>query len=204
MEGCAKALQEANSFSLWLMSGLLSQLKRDGFKPSDPSLFDSAISSISCCLSNRTQTAAALSDFLVLKRRESYLGHASVPLSTVQKRELLVTPGSSTVLPAQDLIEKLSGQVKEDSFISSSLSFPNLPTPNRWGGVSPLRPPKLRAPLVGLVHPVIHSRWTTRIPALSLHLGSVPPLPAEVAAVSGLGVAGVWLLLRNPNRSFWK
>ena len=38
MEGCAKALLEANSFFLWLMSGLLSQLKRDGFKPSDLTL----------------------------------------------------------------------------------------------------------------------------------------------------------------------
>ena len=43
MEGCAKALLEVNSFSLWLMSNLLSQLKLDGFKPSNPTLFDSAI-----------------------------------------------------------------------------------------------------------------------------------------------------------------
>ena len=53
MEGCAKALPEVNSFSFWLMSGLLSQLKRDGFKPSNPTLFDSAISSLSCSISNQ-------------------------------------------------------------------------------------------------------------------------------------------------------
>ena len=47
LEGCWKALPESNSYSLWLMSDLLSQLKRDGFAPSDPTLFDSAISSIS-------------------------------------------------------------------------------------------------------------------------------------------------------------
>ena len=112
IEGCTKALLEANSFSLWLMSGLLSQLKRDGLTPSDPTLFDSAISSLSCSILNQTQTASALSDFVVSKRRESYLGHASLPLSTAQKRELLISPGFGSDLFDQELIEKVSGQVK--------------------------------------------------------------------------------------------
>ena len=99
------------------MSGLLSQLKRDGFKPSDPAFFDSAISSLSWSISNQTQTVSALSDFLVSKQRESYLGHASLPLSAAQKRELLISPGSGSYLFDQDLLEKVSGQVKADSFI---------------------------------------------------------------------------------------
>ena len=65
MEGYTKALLEANSYSLWLMSGLLSQLKRDGFQHSDPTLFDSAISSLSSSISNQTQTASALTDFFI-------------------------------------------------------------------------------------------------------------------------------------------
>ena len=40
LEGCWKALLESNSYTLWLMSGLLSQLKRDGFASSEPTLFD--------------------------------------------------------------------------------------------------------------------------------------------------------------------
>ena len=63
IEGCTKALLEVNSYSLWLMSGLLSQLKRDDFQPSDPTLFNSAISSLSSSNSNQTQTASALTDF---------------------------------------------------------------------------------------------------------------------------------------------
>ena len=107
-------------------SGLLSQLKRDGFKPSDPTLFDSIISSLSCSISNQMQTASALSDFIVSKRHESYLGRASLPLSAAQKRELLISPGSGSDLFDQELIEKVSGQVKEDSFVSSSSSLAKL------------------------------------------------------------------------------
>ena len=44
---------EVTSSSLWLMSGILAMLKRDGFQPSDPALFNSALSSVSagsnCC-----------------------------------------------------------------------------------------------------------------------------------------------------------
>ena len=43
-----------------------------------------------------------------------------------QKKELLTSLGSGTDLFAQDLLEKVSGQVKENSFISSSLSLAKL------------------------------------------------------------------------------
>ena len=52
------------------MSGLLSQLKRDVFKPT---LFDSAISSLSFSISNQTQMASALSDFIVSKNAVSLI-----------------------------------------------------------------------------------------------------------------------------------
>ena len=72
------------------------------------------------------RTAASLTDFLISKRREFYLGHASLPLSAAQKSDLLVTSGSDSTLFDQGLLEKVSSQVKEDSFISSSLSMANL------------------------------------------------------------------------------
>ena len=125
LEGCSKALLESNSYALWLMSGLPSQLKQDGFAPLDPTLFDAPISSI-CVLANQTETAAAMSDFLVSKRRESYLNHVSLPISASQKRELPITLGSGDSLFDQDLLEKVSGQVKVDSFISSTMSLSKL------------------------------------------------------------------------------
>ena len=126
MESSTRSLLEANSYSLWLLSGLLSQLKRGGFAPSDPLLFDSGLSSLSASLSGQTRTAASLTDFLVSKRRESFLSHALLPLSAPQKCDLLVTPGSDSTFFDQGVLEKVSSQVKEDSFILSSLSMAKL------------------------------------------------------------------------------
>ena len=61
-----------------------------------------------------------------MKRRETYLGYVSLPISTSQKRELPITPGSGESLFSQDLLKKVSGQVKEDSFISSTVSLAKL------------------------------------------------------------------------------
>ena len=81
---------------------------------------------LSSSISNHTLTASTLTDFLVSKCRESYLSHASLPLSAAQKGELLISPGSGTDLFAQELLKVVSGQVKEDSFISSSSSLAKL------------------------------------------------------------------------------
>ena len=116
---------EACSFSHWMMSGSLSQLKRDGFNPSDPTLFNTAISSVSAALSSQARSVAAVSTFMCSKRRESLLAHATVPVSRVQKRELTVAPGSDGLFD-QDLLEKIASQVKEDAFVSSSMSMAKL------------------------------------------------------------------------------
>ena len=79
------------------------------------------ISLISASLSSQARSAAALFDFLQLKRKESFEAHATLPLSRAQKRELLVSPCSTSGLFDQSLLEKVSSQVKEDSFIFSSL-----------------------------------------------------------------------------------
>ena len=52
---------EVTSSSLWLMSGVLAMLKRDGFQPT---LFNSALSSVSAALSRQARTAAAGSTFI--------------------------------------------------------------------------------------------------------------------------------------------
>ena len=59
---------EVTSSSLWLMSGILAMLKRDDFQPSNPTLFNSALSSVSAALSRQARTAAAGSGFMRAKR----------------------------------------------------------------------------------------------------------------------------------------
>ena len=125
IEKCSWTFLGGHSQSFWLLSALLSQLKQDGFQPSDPVLFDKTISSLSATLASQTSLAAGLADFVVTKRRESYLAHVCLPISAPQKRELFVAPGSDMSLFDQSLLEKVSGQVEEDS-ISSFLSLAKL------------------------------------------------------------------------------
>ena len=55
---------QATSSSLWMMSGIRAMLKRDGFNPSTPGLFNTAIASISASLVFQERTAASGSEFL--------------------------------------------------------------------------------------------------------------------------------------------
>ena len=114
---------EVTSSSLWLMSGILAMLKRDRFQPSDPALFNTALSSVSAALSRQARTAAAGSGFLRAKRRESLLAHTTLPVPESQKRSLTTTPGSSSGLFDSELLSEVVSQVHSSSQISSNLAL---------------------------------------------------------------------------------
>ena len=115
-----------DSQCFWLLSSLLTQLKDDGYKPSDPVFFDKNISALSAALASQTTMAAGVSDFVASKRRESYLAHASCPIAESVKRDLLVSPGTSAFLFDRPLLEKVVTAMKEDSLISSTASLASL------------------------------------------------------------------------------
>ena len=114
---------EVTSSSLWLMSGILAMLKRDGFQPSDPALFNSALSAVSAALSRQALTAAAGSTFVRAKRRESLLAHTTLPVPESQKHDLTVAPGSSSGLFDSELLSEVVAQVHSSSQISSNLAL---------------------------------------------------------------------------------
>ena len=66
---------------LWLLSALLAQLKEDGYQPSDYSLFDENISSLSAALDVQTPVTGSFSDLINSKRRGSCLSHSSLTLA---------------------------------------------------------------------------------------------------------------------------
>ena len=115
---------EVTSSSLWLMSGILAMLKRDGFQPSDPALFNAALSSVSAAMSQQARSAATDSTFLRTKRRESLLSHTSVPVPEAQRRSLTTAPGSSTGLFDESLLGDVVAQVQRSSLISSDVRTP--------------------------------------------------------------------------------
>ena len=110
---------EVTSASLWLMSGILAMLKRDRFQPSDPALFNTALSSVSAALSRQARTAAAGSGFMRAKRWESLLAHTTRPVPKSQKRSLTTSPGSSSGLFDSEVVS----QVHSSSQISSNLAL---------------------------------------------------------------------------------
>ena len=114
LERLFRSQLEVTSSSLWMLSGILAMLKRDGFNPSTPGLFNTAIASVSASLALQVCSAASESVFLRAKRRESLLAHLKVPTPEPQKRALVVSPGSDSGLFAESLLDSVANQVKED------------------------------------------------------------------------------------------
>ena len=123
LERLFRSQLEVTSSSLWMLSGILAMLKRDGFNPSTPGLFNTAIASVSALLASQARSAASGSVFLRSKRRESLLVHSKVPIPEPQKRALVVSPGSDSGLFEESLLDSVEHQVKEDSLVSSSLAL---------------------------------------------------------------------------------
>ena len=126
LERTSRTIVGGFSQEYWLLSSLLSQLKQDGYRPSDPVLFDKTIQSLSASMALQTSLASSMTDFVVSKRRESFLSHVAVPMSAPQKHELQVASATGDFLFDQELLEKTSGQVKEDTIISSNISLSRL------------------------------------------------------------------------------
>ena len=107
---------------LWLMSGILAMLKRDGFQPTDPTLFNTALFSASATLSHQARSSSAGAAFLRSKRRESLLTHTSIPVPGAQRKALTVTLSSDDSLFNEDILGEVVAQVQRSSLIFSNLA----------------------------------------------------------------------------------
>ena len=93
LERLFRSQLEMTSKSLWLLSGILAMLKRDGFQPADPTLFNAALASASATLSLQARSSVSGSSFIRAKRRDSLLVHTEIPVPETQRRSLTVSPG---------------------------------------------------------------------------------------------------------------
>ena len=113
---------EMTSKSLWLLSGILAMLKRDGFQPADPTLFNAALASASAT-SQQARSSASGSAFLRAKRRDSLLAHTAIPVPETQRRSFMVSPGSEALLFDEEILGVVVSQVQQSSLISSNLAM---------------------------------------------------------------------------------
>ena len=123
LERLFRAQLEMTSKSLWLMSGILAMLKRDGFRPADPTLFNAALASASATLSQTARSSAAGSTFVRPKRRDSLLAHTEIPVPETQRHSLTVSPGSESLLFDEEILSGVVSQVQQSSLISSNLAM---------------------------------------------------------------------------------
>ena len=122
LERLFRAQLEMTSKSLWLMSGILAMLKRDGFQPADPTLFNAALASASAT-SQTARSSVAGSTFVRAKRRDSLLAHTEIPVPETQRCALTVSPGSETLLFDEEILGVVVSQVQQSSLISSNLAM---------------------------------------------------------------------------------
>ena len=123
LERLFRAQLEMTSKSLWLMSRILAMLKRDGFQPADPTLFNAALASASATLFQTARSSAAGSTFVRAKHRDSLLAHTEIPVPETQRRALTESPGSETLLFDEEILGVVVSQVQQSSLISSNLAM---------------------------------------------------------------------------------
>ena len=118
LESSSRALSEAQSHAMWLLSGLLGFVCLQGFSPSDSPLFNTLVSSLSKCLAHQASVSASLTAFMGIKRRQFYLSHLQAYFSDVNKRAMLAAP----VVCADSLfLESDVTRLLSDTQTSSSL-----------------------------------------------------------------------------------
>ena len=122
LERLFRSQLEMTSKSLWLMSGILAMLKRDGFQPADPTLFNAVLASASATLSLQARSSASGSTFIRAKRRDSLLAHTAIPVPETQRHALTVSPGSESLLFNEEILGVVVTQVQQSSLISSNLA----------------------------------------------------------------------------------
>ena len=89
LESSSRALSEAQSHAMWLLSGLLGFVRLQGFSPSDSQLFNTLVSSLSKCLAHQASVSASLTAFMGVKRHQFYLSHLPAYFSDVNKLAMM-------------------------------------------------------------------------------------------------------------------
>lgn len=92
LENTTHALQDTQSFSMWLLAGLLQYIKSAGFQPPDLPMFERLCSSITGAQVKNNACLNRIQAYCVLNRRRLYLSHAPPSLSEEQKLKLMNSP----------------------------------------------------------------------------------------------------------------
>ena len=120
LESSSRFHSKALSHLLWPLLALLAFVRLQGFSPSDASLFNTLVTSLSKCLAHQASLSASQTEFLGLKRRRFYLSHLPAYFSEANKRAMLAAP----VVCVDSLFAEADvARLLADTQTSSSLRF---------------------------------------------------------------------------------
>ena len=95
LESALRNESEGLSHLMWVFTGLMALIKRDGYVPSDPSLFNQFVYSMSMGFSFQANSLASSISFVTKKRRETLLECLPRSYPDVARKDLLKSPVSS-------------------------------------------------------------------------------------------------------------
>ena len=141
LETTFRSQVEALSHSMWVLTGLLSLIRDEGYVPRDRALFDQFVSSLSIGLSHQANMAAAGMSFTCLKRRELYVNHLQPIFSESLKHSLLASPVSFSqyLFPESD-VDRLISLTSQSSSLKSNQAMVDLAASAVGRSRSPRRP----------------------------------------------------------------
>ena len=87
-----RAQSESLSYSMWILSGFLGFIRLQGFTPSDPTLFNQLVTTLSKSLAHQAHVSASNTAYACHKRREFYLSHLPAYFTDINKRSMLSSP----------------------------------------------------------------------------------------------------------------
>ena len=121
LESTFRSMSETLSHSMWILTGLLSLIRNEGFVPKDQQLFQQFISSLSMGMAHQANIAAAGTTFSALKRRQLYASHFLPSYPEALKQAALASPTcfTSSLFSDEDLT-RLASVSNEASSIKSN------------------------------------------------------------------------------------
>ena len=138
LESALRGQAEAISHTMWMLSGLLGFIQRDGYVPSDKALFQQLTSSISIGLSDQVFSSACCANFMTLKRRQFVLANLPPSFPEPLKKAMLGAPSAlgSTMFDesqVQNLVDvaKACSQMKSQQAMVDATYRSNRRSPRR-------------------------------------------------------------------------
>ena len=150
LESSLRCHAEALPHSMWVLSGLLGFVRFQNFAPSDVSLFNTLVTSLSKSLAHQATLCASRTAFMVLKRRNFYLSHLPVYFSDSNKRAMLSAPAvCSDFLFAEADVSRLLADTQTASSLKSQQALVDVASRSagaRSRRASPCRSPGRQSP----------------------------------------------------------